>query len=173
LLLALNGALLSGLWLVFIGWFLNSAASQSKQQVEIDSVLRGVRVSAAMQRHTAEVPASTTIYDFVEHYVLGQNLRALPVVGPGHQLVGIVTLSDARRVPRNEWNTTSIAGVMRTGKDLVFAHPDEPLSQAMHDLAEHNINQLPVVEHGELVGMLTRGDVVHYMQVREEVGRAA
>jgi len=105
--------------------------------------------------------------------VLGQNLRALPVVGPGHQLVGIVTLSDARRVPRNEWNTTSVAGVMRTGKDLVFAHPDEPLSQAMHDLAEHNINQLPVVEHGELVGMLTRGDVVHYMQVREEVGRAA
>lgn len=173
LLLALTGELLSGLWLVFIGWFLNSAASQSKQQVEVESLLRGARVSAAMQRPAAEVPANTTIYDFVEHYVLGQNLRALPVVGPNHDLVGIVTLADTRGVPRNEWGTTSVADVMRTGPDLVFAHPDEPLSQAMQDLSSHNINQLPVVEHSHLVGMLTRGDVVHYMQVREEVGRAA
>ncbi|HEX5417881.1 MAG TPA: site-2 protease family protein [Chloroflexota bacterium] len=172
-LLAITGDLLSGLWLVFIGWFLNSAASQSKQQVEIEALLRGAPVSVAMQRPPAAVPAETSVGDFVEHYVLGQNLRAAPVVGSGGQLVGLVTLADARQVPRNAWGTTPVAKVMRTGHDLAVARPDEPLSEAMKDLASHNVNQLPVVRQGELVGMLTRADVVHYMQVRQDVGKAA
>jgi len=173
LFLALAGDFLSGIWLVFIGWFLNTAASASQQQVQVDSLLRGATVSSAMQANPTAVPASTSVHEFVEHYVLGQNLRALPVVSSGNQLAGLITLADARAVSRIDWDTTAVDRVMRRSPDLTVATPDEPLSQALKDLSERNINQMPVVRNGELVGMLTRADIIHYMQVREEVQRAA
>lgn len=173
LLLALTGEFLSGIWLVFIGWFLNNAASMSNQQVQIESRLRGVHVSAAMQPPPAAIPAATSVFDYVENFVLARNLRALPVVEPSGQLVGLVTLSDARQVPRNAWQSTTVGQIMRPIGQLALAQPDEQLIQALQDMSRSDVNQLPVIQQGRLVGLLTRGDVMRYLQIREEIGQHA
>jgi CBS domain-containing protein len=166
----LGGDFLGGIWLVFIGWWLNSAAEVSQQQVQLESQLRGVQVSRVMRARPIEVPADTTLADFIEHYVLAQNVRAAPVVGPEDRLVGLVTLGEARSVPRDRWGTTTVSQVMLPAERLTIANPDEPLIQAVRDLGKDDINQLPVVDHGTLVGVLTRSDVIRYLQVRQELG---
>lgn len=167
------GDFLSGIWLVFIGWWLNSAAEVSQKQTQLEAELRGVPVARVMRARPIEVPADTTISDFVEHYVLGQNARAVPVVGADRQLVGLATLAEARAVPRDRWATTTIAQVMLPVGQLTVAHPDEPLVQALRDLGKDDINQLPVVDHGALIGLLTRSDVIRYLQIRQDLGKNA
>lgn len=174
LLLAIFGAFLSGIWLVFIGWFLNNAASASGQQSEIEYYLRGVRVATVMTRNPPRVPTSTSVANFIEHYVLGQNLRALPVVEAGTDcLAGLITLSDARTIPRPAWSTTTVDQAMVPMDKLTSATPDESLIQALQELGAHDLNQLPVIDQGRLVGMISRGDIFRYIQVQREIQRAA
>ncbi len=173
LFLALTGGFLSGLWLVFIGWFLNSAASMSERQVELETALRDVRVGSVMRPHPLEVPARTSLQDFVDQYVLRENVRAVPVVGDHDELLGLITLSEVRAVPRAAWTTTSVEQVMVPAARLTVAEPNEPLVQALRDLSHNDVNQLPVVDHGDLVGILTRGDIIRYLSVRDELNRPA
>lgn len=171
--MAISGDFLGGMWLVFIGWWLSNAAEISNRQVQLESSLNGVRVAAVMRPDPIEVPADTSILDFVEHFVLARNLRAAPVVSADNRLVGLVTLGEARSVPRDRWATTRVTEVMLAADHLTVASPDEPLVQALRDLSKDDINQLPVVDQGHLVGLLTRSDVIRYLQVRQEIGPKA
>ncbi|HUX87157.1 MAG TPA: site-2 protease family protein [Chloroflexota bacterium] len=172
LFLAITGAFLSGLWLVFIGWFLNNAAIGSRKQAEIESYLKNVRVASVMNPHPTDVSARASLEDFVENYVLARNLRAMPVITEADDhLVGLITLGEVRSVPRESWPVTPVSSVMVSADRLTVAHPDEPLVQALRDLSKDDLNQLPVVQNGELVGMLSRSDVIRYMQIRRELGQ--
>ncbi len=46
------------------------------------------------------------------------------------------------------------------GNTLYTVHPDEPLAQAVSIMAEKDIGSLVVMEHGDLVGMLTFREVI-------------
>jgi Zn-dependent protease/CBS domain-containing protein len=174
LFLAISGSLLSGIWLVFIGWFLNNAAAASRQQAELELLLRGVRVGSVMTPNPPAVLAHTTLADFVEQYVLARNARAVPVVSDvDGRILGLVTLQEVRTVPRDEWSRTTVEQVMVPTERLKVATRDEPLVEALRDLSSEDLNQLPVVDRGRLVGLLTRSDVIRYLRVREELGQRA
>ena len=46
------------------------------------------------------------------------------------------------------------------GNTLYTVHPDEPLARAVETMAEKDIGSLVVMEHGDLVGMLTFREVI-------------
>ena len=46
------------------------------------------------------------------------------------------------------------------GNTLYTVHPDQPLLQAVQTMAEMDIGSLVVMEHGDLVGMLTFREVI-------------
>jgi CBS domain-containing protein len=41
--------------------------------------------------------------------------------------------------------------------------PSTPASQALAQLAEKGVNQLPVIENGRLLGLVTREDILKWM----------
>jgi CBS domain-containing protein len=84
----------------------------------------------------------------------------------GNQLVGIVTLEDIRRVPREEWNTRLVQEIMTPERDLVVASPEEDASKALNKLMERDVRQLPVTHAGQLVGLLRRRDIMRWLQLQ-------
>jgi CBS domain-containing protein len=54
---------------------------------------------------------------------------------------------------------------MRPDGSLVVATPDEPMARAFEQLAVRDIEQLPVVDRGQLVGMLQRRDVARWLEL--------
>jgi CBS domain-containing protein len=54
---------------------------------------------------------------------------------------------------------------MRPDDALVCAQPEEPLGEALEQLASQDLGQLPVLDHGRLVGMLLRGDVARWLEL--------
>lgn len=82
----------------------------------------------------------------------------------------MVTLNEIRAVPQLQWDTTSAADIMTAANDLHVIGPDDELTAGLNVLAQYDVNQLPVVEDGRLVGLLSRSNVIGYLQVREELG---
>jgi hypothetical protein len=94
LLLLLGGDLLGGLWIAFIGWFLNGAAESSRQRQTLRAALAGIHVSAVMDPTPPCCSPQTTVETFVLDYAVEHGLRAALVV-EDEQLVGLVTIADA------------------------------------------------------------------------------
>jgi len=156
-----------GLWLAFIGWFLNSASIQSYQQVVVHDILKGVPVSRMMRKDPPTCQPACTISSLVHEHILGTDARAFPVLDAG-RLVGIVTLDDVRRVAREAWDATFVGDVMTPASRLVVVTPEEEASQALEKLTSADVRQLLVVRGGELVGLLRRGDVIKWLQLHAE-----
>ena len=159
-----------GLWLSFIGWFLLNAAQQSTTGSVVRATLRGVTVANIMQPSPPTAFPHITIAHLLTQYILPYNLRALPVVTPEGQMVGIVTLSDIKDIPQERWGIVTVGDVMTGSDKLKVVRPQDSLEQAMQVLGEGDFDQLPVVDQaGKPVGLLTRAGVLRWLQIREEL----
>ncbi len=160
----------TGIWLAFIGWFLASAARQSYEQLVVHHILEGAPVSALMRRDPPTADSRMTIWDVVHDRVMGTDDHAFPVV-EGDRLVGIICLHDIRRVPRDEWQSTRVADVMTGGDALVTVQPGDDSADALDLLSGKDLNQLPVVQDGALVGLLRRRDIMRWLQLHAQQAR--
>lgn len=171
----IGAGLINGIWLVYIGWFLNRAAMQSYQQAEVEDILEGVTVSRLMHQNPSTVEPDIKIADLVDTYLMGADDQAFPVVEQDH-LLGIVTLDDIRRIPRAEWDTVRVRDIMTPSQSLVTTVPNEDATKALEKLIERDVRQLPVVRPDglksgpELLGLLRRRDILRWMQI--QTGRA-
>jgi Zn-dependent protease/CBS domain-containing protein len=156
---------ISGLWLAFIGWFLNSAAVQSYRQVVVDDMLEGVPVARLMRREAPTVTPNLSISQLVDDFVLKTDERAFPVV-EGDRLAGLVCLEDVRQVPRTAWDTTPVSQIMTPASQLAVVEPRDDASKAVQQLGQRDVRQIPVVQDGHVVGMLRRRDVLRWLQLQ-------
>ncbi len=163
-----TNALISGIWFIAIGWFLQNAAEQSMQQLRMQQTFKDIRIGMLMQPNPPAVDSHLPIDDLVEHHILGQNTRGVPVVRDG-LLDGIITLSDIKSIPRTEWARYRVLDRMTTRDQLITVTPDTQLSVALQAMSEKDLHQIPVVRDGVLVGMLTRNDVIRFIQLRNEI----
>lgn len=88
------------------------------------------------------------------------NIGAIPVVNNNKQIVGIVTDRDItlRTTAQGEDAQTPVSEVM-TAQQIVQGTPDMDVHQAANLMAEQQIRRLPVVENGQIVGMVALGDL--------------
>ncbi|HEX9076093.1 MAG TPA: site-2 protease family protein [Anaerolineae bacterium] len=159
---------ISGLWLAFIGWFLNNAAVQSYRQSVVEGVLEGIPVQNLMRPNAVSVPPTMPLSTLVYDYFVHTDESAIPVL-EHDRLVGLVSLADAGKVSRGDWHRTTVAQVMTPADKLMVATPREDASQALSDLSLRDERQIPVVQEGRLVGMLRRADILRYLQVHHEL----
>src|SRR5512141_348375 len=166
LFLILDGEYISGIWMAAIAWFLHNAASNSVQQLVFETRLKRVRAGDVVTQDETTVPPGLSVADLIEQYLLPTNRRALAVTDNG-RLVGIVTISDILKVPPAERTKVTVAEVMG-GRDGMFTvTADTRVQDAVELLAEHELEQLPVMDGPRYVGMLTRADVMRQLQLRE------
>jgi Zn-dependent protease/predicted transcriptional regulator len=163
------GSILDGLWLGFIGWFLLSAAQSANAQVMLTSVLRGVTVGEVMNPKPTTVPADISLQQLVDAYFLPGGLR-YALVMQADQLVGLITLSDIRHIPREQWGQVPVSNAMIPLSRLHVVTPQQSLSDVLPLMAGRDVNQLPVVQNDALVGIVSRDAIVHYLEVRRSLG---
>lgn len=164
----LTGNFLGGLWIAFIGWFLNSAADASRREVTLRQQLAGVRVKDVMNVSQKSVSPKTSVEEVVWGIFQNEHGRAVPVCD-NKRLVGIVTITDVRKLPRERWAETPVEAIM-TRQPLYTVSPEDDLNLAMKLIAQHDINQVLVTHEGQCAGLLTRADIIRHLQLRQELG---
>lgn len=158
-----------GIWIAFIGWFLDNAASAQIQQVTFQGQLSGHRVAQAMSTRCAAVPADLMLQQLVDDHILASGQRCF-LVNQGEQTVGLMTLHRIKEVPRPEWATTTAAQVMLPLDQLQLIAPETELWSALQKMDRDGVNQLPVTRDHHVVGMLSREDVITFLGTLRELG---
>lgn len=167
----LGGGIINGLWLAFIGWFLNNAALASYRQLLVRESLEHVPVARLMQTHLLPVSPGMSVARLLDEVLLPSGLQAFPVMDDG-RLLGMVFLKDLRRLDTPRRNETPVEEVMVPAERLVAVAPDRDAMEAFTELAHHGINQIPVIDRGRLVGLLRRQDILTWIALHTGSGQA-
>jgi CBS domain-containing protein len=162
----LGGGLFGGLWLMFIGWFLNNAALVSYRQLLVKETLEDVPVARIMQRQFTRVDPRVTVERLIEEHLMASGQRVLPVEENG-RFVGMVCLQDLIRSERGARDRLTARDIMIPAAQLATATPRQDAAEALATLAQRGVNQLPVLEDGKLVGLLRREDVLTWLALHE------
>jgi Zn-dependent protease/CBS domain-containing protein len=162
-----GSGLVPGLWIAFIGWFLNTAAAASYTQVVVHDLLKGIPVSRLMQRTpVASVGPDLPVSTFIEDHLMAGEQRAFPVI-ERERLMGIVTPADVRKISRADWPDKTIRGIMAGSERLAVVAPDEDAAAALEELAVRDVEQLPVVDQsGRFLGLLRRRDILRWLDLQ-------
>jgi Zn-dependent protease/predicted transcriptional regulator len=162
------GDLINGIWTAFIGWFLNGAAESTRQDQTLRESLGGVTAAELMDTPPAVAPPELSVQDFVMEQVMRRGVRAMPVVDHQGRLVGIVSITDARKLAHEAWPVTPVEQIM-TRVPLSTVSPSDDVAAAIGLMAEKGLHQLPVVADGRVLGLLNRDHVLRFIQLRHEL----
>ncbi len=166
-----KGDHIGGLWLAFIGWFLLTAAQESYAQVTIRSALTGIHAGDVMTKDIPSTPREISIEDYVQEVL--RTGRRCHVVTNGEVPVGLITLDSARKVPREEWANTSVQAAMLPLDKIHWAQPSEPVLNVLERMQREDVNQMPVLDSGHIVGMIARDTILRALQTRLQAAHLA
>jgi Zn-dependent protease/predicted transcriptional regulator len=166
---------LGGIWLAVIGWFLLTAAHASVQQVTIRETLTGLTAADVMSNEVPTIPGNMSLEEYSGEVL--RTGRRVHIVTSDDRLVGLMNVAALNTVARDEWNMNSVQAVMVPREKILWASPEEPLQRLLERLMAADVNQMPVVQHGEdgaanIVGMVTREAILRVIQTRSELGPA-
>src|SRR5215510_357107 len=166
-----SGAGFGGLWLAFIGWFISQAAGVSSAETQALSALSNVRVRDLMADDCLQVDGNVDLQTFAYDYVLRTGRRCF-VVFKGDQDVGLVTVNELKRAPRDRWQSMTVSQIARPIETLTTVSPETEVRQALDLMVHNDVNQLPVVSGGHFSGVISRSNVLQFITTRGEL-RAA
>ena len=161
---------ISGFWLVFIGWFLHSAAVRGYSQVVFESVLEGMTAQDLMDRNFETVRPDLSVQELVDEYILKKRERVF-LVAEDDRLRGIVCLEDVKSLPRERWPSTSVAQAMTPEDKLESVSPHADGGRVLKSLTTKDIHQVPVMEEGRVVGIICRTDLLRTIKLHTELGK--
>ena len=161
-----GGGWFSGLWLAFIGWFLNNAALMSYRQLVVREALENVPVARIMQKRFQSVSPDMPIATLVADHVMASGQRSFPVE-QDDRFVGLVCLQDLQRHPRESWDKGTVGQIMTRAEAMTSLSPEQDAAEAMTVLARRDVNQLPVLDGARLVGLLRREDVLKWLSIHQ------
>ncbi|MFB9135119.1 CBS domain-containing protein [Vibrio sp. AK197] len=139
-----------------------------------------IKIEDMMTRHPHTLLRSNTLED-AKASMNKLDIRHIPIIDADKKLLGIVTHRDVlaaqesslHKVPNNQEYTlsTPLGDVMRS--KIMTVTPRAGLKESALYMQKHKIGCLPVVEHGELVGIITDSDFVaiaiNLLELQEEV----
>jgi Zn-dependent protease/predicted transcriptional regulator len=166
--LIIFGDFIDGIWIVVLGWFIRSGAETSLKQTLVGEALTGMSVADIMTKDVLTVPPEMTVQQLISDYFLVQRHGAYPVVRKG-EVLGIITLQCVRNVPRERRDSETVEQAMIPCERAVTVKPSVTALDAMQKMARSKAGRLLVLDDGNLLGIVTREDLVRTVQTKHEL----
>jgi len=158
-----------GIWIAFIGWFLQSAANAQLQQQKFQDLLVDHTVSQAMSRSYTVLTPDTTFEQLMDRPILGTGGHSF-VIKEGEETIGLLTLHQIKQVPREQWAATLVGQKMIPINQLHTAAPNELLVDVIKSMKNDESHQILVFDGDNLLGILSSESLVNFLRTLQELG---
>lgn len=128
---------------------------------------RPLTAKEIMSKPVQTIEQSTTVRE-ANKLMLKFGHTGLPVIDKG-KLVGIISRRDVEKAVHHNLSHAPVKGFM--SHQVLTVTPDTPLHRIQALLTEEEIGRLPVVENGEIIGIVTRTDALRSLHGREYLSR--
>ena len=163
-----TGAIIAGIWLIFIGLFLQEAASVSYRQVVMKKVLSGTKVENFMTKEVITVPAGIALDNLINDYFFRFRHASFPVV-EDDTVIGLITLHDVKEIHRDKWKDKMAKDIMLPlGKELIISRKADAMD-ALTKMARNKIGRLLVIEDSKLIGIISQRDIMRLFEFKSEI----
>ena len=109
-----------------------------------------------------DISPEATVFDAIQ-LMAERDIGALPVVSKGH-LMGIFTERDYTRKIALAGKTSKQTLVSEIiPPEVITVSPSDSVEECMRLMTEHRIRHLPVVQNGEMIGIISIGDLVNWI----------
>jgi Zn-dependent protease len=159
----------SGIWLAFIGWFLDNAASQSAKQAFIREALEGYTAGDFTASGCQTVDSNTPLDWVVRDYVLPHGKNCF-MVTDGQQATGLATLGQIQQVPRQRWGWTPVRQIMTPLSKIQPVRAGEAAYSVLERMMTEGQSLLPVVDNGSFLGLVRQDSLLRFAQTRTSLG---
>ena len=153
--------------LVFIALFVFLAARDENAMVAARSAMDGLRVRAAMLTSFQTVETREALGHAVGLLMAGSQ-EDFPVLENG-ALLGMLSRADLLAALEREGEDAPVGRAARL--DVPVLDPEEPLDRAIARMRTGRVSALPVMRRGELVGLLTLGNIGELLMVQQAMHR--
>jgi CBS domain-containing protein len=123
-----------------------------------------------MSREIVTVTMEDNVYEIAVK-MKQHDIGFIPVV-EGKKLIGVVTDRDLVLRGYAEKRSGSVAVEQVITRDVITASPDTTIDEAARTMAKKQIRRLPIVENGELHGVVAIGDLAVRQKFEDEAGEA-
>jgi Zn-dependent protease len=169
LLLVFERQWFNGVALVFVGWLLQTAAMQSRRPAVLRRVLQGVKARDVTQ-DCPLINQRLTLGRLVRDYILVSGQRYF-VVARGARLVGVVSVSDVKKVPKKRWRSTRVAEIMTPASELRTAGVEQPAARLLEQMNEWQMDYMPVLGENGVMGIAVGDSLRRLVKNRAEFGK--
>lgn len=150
------------LLLILIGIFVYVGADAEYKSVIVSTLLGDEMVKDVMTTDVHTLNPENTIQETLKT-MFSEKHMGYPVTDNG-KMVGIITFDDISKIPENERDKL-IKDIMTV--NLIISDPNEDLVETIGKLNKNRIGRVPVVENGELVGIVSKTDITNTLQKKE------
>jgi CBS domain-containing protein len=164
------GNYLTGVWLAFIGWFLQSSARAGYRQIIFQTAVKGIKVKDVMNEDIMEVDKDITLQRLVDDYFMKHRFGRFPVVEDmrSRRLIGVISLHEVKGVPREEWPTVKAGDIVKPISEGEKVNMSTEVSEAIKEMGNNDLGHLVIMSGKRLSGIITKSDIMRFIKLKSE-----
>jgi Zn-dependent protease len=175
-LIMFTGSFVGGIWLLLIGWFLNSGAQSYLSEHELMGILSTIPLSTIMNTRVITVGEYLPIDSLLKDYFNLYSKDSFPVVTSepdANNLSGMVTFKDVSNVPHSERTRTQTNEVMIPKGDLIIMSKNRSAKEALIQISRKRMGKVFVCnDEGKLIGVVSKTDIMNAASEKSEYNKA-
>jgi CBS domain-containing protein len=164
-------SILSGLWIIFIGLFMKQSAVGSYQGVMLKHALSGVQVRQIMTERIVSVDWLLSLEELVQNYIYKHQFTHFPVYNRD-EFIGMVSLDGVKTISKDLWGFKQVRDIMTLLEFVPCLSPTDDASDALSRMVSGDIERMPVVENGNLLGLVSRHDIMNFFKIKSDLDAA-
>jgi Zn-dependent protease len=160
----------NGFVFLLIAFFLKAAAESGYGHAVQREILGDKRVRDVMTASPIVLRATLPLNLAIDDFFLANHHVAYPVCDDDGMFRGLLRLEFLKAVPRERWPYVTAGDLAaESGSAELQVDANAPAMRAMRLLLAPGRGRLAVVEDGKVVGMITRHDVLHFIEIQSEL----
>jgi Zn-dependent protease len=153
----------------FVGLFMKQSAMGNYQNILQQKALGQVPVRQVMTENIVTVDWLIPVEELVQEYIYKHKFTHFPVLNQS-ELIGMVSLGGVKSVSRDLWTFKQVRDIMMPIEDVACVQPSDNASEVLKKMVSEKIELMPVMENGELVGVVSRDDIVNLLRIKTDLG---